>query len=104
MMKKLAERRKAREEDAREQFRSGLQYNQHVVNGSYGRNHPPSVEEDYGGEEDDEEEYKSQEEEFDDEVPSCILCPPEPAELVEQKNKNSILFLQDAMTEEQRME
>lgn len=66
MMEQLAERRMAREEDAREQFERGYD---HANGDRYGHGHPPPPEEeDYEDEEeeyeeDDEEEYDSQEEE-----------------------------------------
>lgn len=66
MMEQLAERRMAREEDARGQFERGYD---HANGDRYGHSHPPppdeeefeDEEEDY--EEDDEEEYDSQDEE-----------------------------------------
>ena len=66
MMEQLAERRMAREEDAREQFERGYD---HANGDRYGHSHPPppdeeefeDEEEEY--EEDEEEEYDSQEEE-----------------------------------------
>ena len=65
MMEQLAERRMAREEDAKEQYQRG--YN-HQNGGGYGHSHPPPDEEEYEDdeeeyEEDEEEEYDSQEEE-----------------------------------------
>ncbi|PMD48928.1 hypothetical protein L207DRAFT_448201 [Hyaloscypha variabilis F] len=83
MMEQLAERRMAREEDAREQF-SNPNYG-HPPNGSmhthsHNHNHPPQPDdEEYDDDEDDEEEYDSQEEDYDEEE-------------------------MDSMTEEQRME
>ncbi|CEJ82288.1 Putative Stress response protein NST1 [[Torrubiella] hemipterigena] len=77
MMEQLAERRMAREEDAREHFARGYGH----PNGSYPapHNHPPPEEDEYDEEEDEEDDYEdSQEEEYDDE--------------------------EDQMTEEQRME
>ncbi|ESZ96459.1 hypothetical protein SBOR_3191 [Sclerotinia borealis F-4128] len=85
MMEQLAERRMAREEDAKEQY-ANANYG-HPPNGSmhphshgHVHNHPPPPEEDdYDDEEDDEDEYDSQEEDYDEEE-------------------------MDTMTEEQRME
>ncbi|CAD6446722.1 2d150ccf-d702-4181-87ea-72db8da9a262 [Sclerotinia trifoliorum] len=85
MMEQLAERRMAREEDAKEQY-ANANYG-HPPNGSmhphshgHVHNHPPPPEEDdYDDEEDDEDEYDSQEEDYDEEE-------------------------MDSMTEEQRME
>ncbi|TWU71986.1 Stress response protein nst1 [Metarhizium rileyi] len=77
MMEQLAERRMAREEDAREHFSRGYGH----PNGSYStpHNHPPPEDDDYEDEEDEEEDYEdSQDEEYEDE--------------------------EDQMTEEQRME
>ncbi|KAL7937303.1 hypothetical protein V8C35DRAFT_292137 [Trichoderma chlorosporum] len=79
MMEQLAERRMAREEDAREHFARGYGH----PNGSYStpHNHPPPEDEDYEDEEEEEEEEDyddSQDEEYEDE--------------------------EDPMTEEQRME
>ncbi|GAB0132290.1 hypothetical protein EsDP_00000731 [Epichloe bromicola] len=77
MMEQLAERRMAREEDAREHFSRGFGH----PNGSYSNphNHPPPDDDDYEDEEDEEEDYEdSQDEEYGDE--------------------------EDQMTEEQRME
>jgi hypothetical protein len=99
MMEQLAERRMAREEDAREQF-SNPNYG-HPPNGSmhthsHNHNHPPQPdEEEYDDEEEDEEDYDSQEEDYDEEEMVCrggdcyIACSD---------------LQQDSMTEEQRME
>lgn len=78
MMEQLAERRMAREEDAKDQYSAN--YPHPVNGGNYpAHSHPPPAEDDgddYG--DDEEEEYDSQEEEYDEE--------------------------EDTMTEEQRME
>ncbi|KAM4067049.1 salt tolerance down-regulator domain-containing protein [Hirsutella rhossiliensis] len=77
MMEQLAERRMAREEDAREHFSRTFGH----PNGSYSapHNHPPPEEDEYEEEEEEEDDYEdSQEEEYEDE--------------------------EDQMTEEQRME
>ncbi|KAL6699129.1 hypothetical protein J3F84DRAFT_393490 [Trichoderma pleuroticola] len=77
MMEQLAERRMAREEDAREHFARGYGH----PNGSYSapHNHPPPEDEDYEDEEEEEEEdYDDSQDEYEDE--------------------------EDPMTEEQRME
>ncbi|KAJ9148954.1 Stress response protein NST1 [Pleurostoma richardsiae] len=82
MMEQLAERRMAREEDAKDQ--SYARSFSHNVDGAdlMGHNHPPPPppveEEEYDEEDEEEEEYDSQEEEYDEE--------------------------EDTMTEEQRME
>ncbi|RKF59810.1 Stress response protein nst1 [Erysiphe neolycopersici] len=83
MMEQLAERRMAREEDAREQF-SNSNYNQPphtaIPSHSHQHNHPmPPEDEDCDEEEEEEEEYDSQDEDYDEEE-------------------------MDTMTEEQRME
>lgn len=73
MMEQLAERRMAREEDAKEQY-ANVNYG-HPANGSmhphshgHLHNHPPPPEEDdYDDEDDDEDEYDSQEEDYDEE-------------------------------------
>lgn len=99
MMEQLAERRMAREEDAREQF-ANPNYG-HPPNGamhphSHGHNHPPPPDdEEYDEEDEEEDEYDSQDEDYDEEemvrggTCSCAEC------------SN---FEQDTMTEEQRME
>ena len=102
MMEQLAERRMAREEDAREQY-SNQNYG-HPPNGalhshSHSHNHPPPPDDegDYeDDEEDDEGDYDdSQDEDYDEEEMvgegwcGCGAC------------SN---FIQDTMTEEQRME
>ncbi|KAI0125462.1 hypothetical protein BJ170DRAFT_596718 [Xylariales sp. AK1849] len=79
MMEQLAERRMAREEDAKDHFVSGS-YG-HSLNGASmpnSHNHPPPDDDEYDEEDEEEEEYDSQEEEYDEE--------------------------EDTMTEEQRME
>jgi hypothetical protein len=75
MMEQLAERRMAREEDAREQF-SNPSYG-HPPNGSmhthsHNHNHPPQPDdEEYDDDEEDEEDYDSQEEDYDEEEMVC---------------------------------
>ncbi|KAI0597794.1 salt tolerance down-regulator-domain-containing protein [Biscogniauxia sp. FL1348] len=78
MMEQLAERRMAREEDARDHYSTGYG---HAVNGgslSNPHNHPPPEDDDYDDEDDEEEDYDSQDEDYEEE--------------------------DDTMTEEQRME
>ncbi|KAF7550822.1 hypothetical protein G7046_g7895 [Stylonectria norvegica] len=97
MMEQLAERRMAREEDAREHFSRGYTH----PNGSYSNAHthpPPEEEEEYDDEEDEEEDYEdSQDEEYEDEEvysnPSVMPFQP-----------HTECCCQDQMTEEQRME
>lgn len=72
MMEQLAERRMAREEDARDHYTGGYE---HAVNGdsqSNLHNHPPPEEEEFDEEEEEEEEeYDSQDEDYEEEeVPS----------------------------------
>lgn len=97
MMEQLAERRMAREEDAREHF-SSRTYGH--PNGSYStpHSHPPPDDDEYDEEEDEEEDYDdSQDEEYEDEEvysnPSMIVS-----------LSHTECCCQDPMTEEQRME
>ena len=96
MMEQLAERRMAREEDAREHFSRGYGH----PNGSYSNphNHLPPEEDDYEEDEDEEDDYDdSQEEEYEDEevYSSPSLMP---------SKSHTECCCQDQMTEEQRME
>ncbi|KAI0011584.1 hypothetical protein F4779DRAFT_189273 [Xylariaceae sp. FL0662B] len=78
MMEQLAERRMAREEDARDHYAGGYG---HPVNGgslSNSHNHPPPEDDEYDEEDEEEEEYDSQDEDYEEE--------------------------EDTMTDEQRME
>ncbi|KAI1073970.1 hypothetical protein F5B20DRAFT_565342 [Whalleya microplaca] len=78
MMEQLAERRMAREEDARDHYAGGYG---HPINGSSlpnSHNHPPPDDDEYDEEDEEEEEYDSQDEEYEEE--------------------------EDTMTDEQRME
>ncbi|KAF5008167.1 hypothetical protein FDECE_5561 [Fusarium decemcellulare] len=96
MMEQLAERRMAREEDAREHFARG--YGQ--PNGSYSNSHshPPPEEDEYDDEEDEEEDYDdSQDEEYEDEE---VYSNPS----VMPSQSHTECCCQDQMTEEQRME
>ncbi|GAO18979.1 hypothetical protein UVI_02060530 [Ustilaginoidea virens] len=96
MMEQLAERRMAREEDAREHFSRGYGH----PNGAYSipHNHPPPDEDDYEDDEEEEEDYEdSQDEEYEDE--EVYSNPPTmPSEF------HTECRCQDQMTEEQRME
>lgn len=100
MMEQLAERRMAREEDAREHFSRGYGH----PNGSYSHphNHPPPEDDDYEDdeeeEEDEEDDYEdSQDEEYEDEeVFSNHSAMP--------SGFHTECCCQDQMTEEQRME
>ena len=71
MMEQLAERRMAREEDAKEQFMNpnyGHPPNGSMHSHSHNHNHPPQPDEDeYDDEEEDEDEYDSQDEDYDEE-------------------------------------
>jgi hypothetical protein len=79
MMEQLAERRMAREEDAREQYANGYG---HPANGGiaphhHGHNHPPPPdEEEYDDEGDEDEDYDedSQDEDYDEEEMVCFIC------------------------------
>ncbi|KAI6086277.1 salt tolerance down-regulator-domain-containing protein [Hypoxylon rubiginosum] len=78
MMEQLAERRMAREEDAKDHYTGGYG---HAVNGNSlpnPHNHPPPEDEEFDEDEEEEEEYDSQDEDYEEE--------------------------EDTMTEEQRME
>jgi len=98
MMEQLAERRMAREEDARAYANQNYG---HPPNGAmhpphtHTHNHPPQDDEEYDDEDDEEDEYDSQDEDYDEEEMvgdrqcGCDAC------------SN---FMQDTMTEEQRME
>ncbi|KAL2683162.1 hypothetical protein Neosp_007629 [[Neocosmospora] mangrovei] len=97
MMEQLAERRMAREEDAREHFSRGYGGQ---PNGSYSHphNHPPPDDDEYDDEEDEEEDYDdSQDEEYEDEevYSNPSVMPPQ---------SHTECCCQDQMTEEQRME
>ncbi|KAK5996683.1 Stress response protein NST1 [Cladobotryum mycophilum] len=97
MMEQLAERRMAREEDAREHFSRGYSH----PNGSFSNphTHPPPEEDEYEEEEDEEEDYDdSQDEEYeeDEEVYSNPSVMP--------SKFHTECCCQDQMTEEQRME
>ncbi|OAA72886.1 stress response protein nst1 [Akanthomyces lecanii RCEF 1005] len=96
MMEQLAERRMAREEDAREHFTRGFGH----PNGTYPapHNHPPPEEEEYEDEEEEEDDYEdSQDEEYEDEeVYSSSSAMP--------STYHTEHSLQDQMTEAQRME
>ena len=98
MMEQLAERRMAREEDAREHFTRGYGH----PNGSYStpHNHPPlDDDDDYEDEEDDEDDYEdSQDEEYEDEE---VYSDPS---LMPSSTFHTECCCQDQMTEEQRME
>jgi hypothetical protein len=85
MMEQLAERRMAREEDARGQFDRGYD---HANGDRYGHSHPPppdeeefeDEEEEY--EEDDEEEYDSQDEEVGNLLGAVLSCLEKPCVLM----------------------
>ncbi|CAG9977598.1 unnamed protein product [Clonostachys byssicola] len=97
MMEQLAERRMAREEDAREHFSRGYGH----PNGSYSNphNHPSPEDDDYEEEEEEEEEDydDSQDEEYEDEE---VLSNPS----MLPSRSHTECCCQDPMTEEQRME
>lgn len=96
MMEQLAERRMAREEDAREHFSRNYGH----PNGSYStpHNHPPPDDDEYEDEEDEDEDYEdSQDEEYEDEE---VYSNPS----VMPSKFHTECCCQDQMTEEQRME
>lgn len=94
MMEQLAERRMAREEDARDHFARGYGH----PNGSYSASHThPPEEDEYEDEEDEEEDYDSQDEEYDDEEVYSNPSEMPPKSYTE-------CCCQDQLTEEQRME
>jgi hypothetical protein len=100
MMEQLAERRMAREEDAREQY-ANANYG-HPPNGSmhshaHSHNHPPPADdEEYDEEDEDEEDYDSQDEDYDEEEMVCLGCATESVPFTNVR--------QESMSEEQRME
>ncbi|KAK7429341.1 Stress response protein nst1 [Neonectria magnoliae] len=96
MMEQLAERRMAREEDAREH----ISRNYGHPNGSYStpHSHPPPEDDEYDDDEDEEEDYDdSQDEEYEDEEVYS-----NPSMMPSQSHTECCC--QDQMTEEQRME
>ncbi|KAF6828279.1 stress response protein NST1 [Colletotrichum musicola] len=101
MMEQLAERRMAREEDAKEHFsRTGYG---HPANGSYSSHNHPPPEDDYDDEdeEDDEDYDDSQEEEYEDEEVSSSQY------TYDHKHSSTEHYCchhQDPMTDKQRME
>jgi len=74
MMEQLAERRMAREEDAKEQYNASYG---HPPNGAmhphpHNHNHPPPLdEEEYDDEEEEDDEYDSQDDDYDEEEMVC---------------------------------
>lgn len=67
MMEQLAERRMAREEDAKDHYTGGYG---HAVNGNSlpnPHNHPPPEDEEFDEDEEEEEEYDSQDEDYEEE-------------------------------------
>ncbi|KAL0936287.1 stress response protein NST1 [Colletotrichum truncatum] len=100
MMEQLAERRMAREEDAKEHFSRGYG---HPTNGSYSNHNHPPPEDDYDDEDEEEDEDydDSQEEEYEDEEVSSSQYN------YDHKHSSTEHYCchhQDTMTEEQRME
>ncbi|KAK1542064.1 stress response protein NST1 [Colletotrichum paranaense] len=100
MMEQLAERRMAREEDAKEHFSRGYA---HPANGSYSNHNHPPPEDDYDDEDEEEDEDydDSQEEEYEDEEVSSSQY------TYDHKHSSTEHYCchhQDTMTEEQRME
>lgn len=96
MMEQLAERRMAREEDAREHFSRGYGH----PNGPYSNphSHPPPEDEDFEDDEEEDEDYEdSQDEEYEDEE---VYSNPS----VMPSQSHTECCCQDPMTEEQRME
>ncbi|KAI5865127.1 hypothetical protein GGS23DRAFT_557812 [Durotheca rogersii] len=78
MMEQLAERRMAREEDAKDHYAGGYGHGMNGAPMSNSHNHPPVEDDELEEEEEDEDDYDSQDEDYDEE--------------------------EDTMTEEQRME
>ncbi|KAK2032028.1 hypothetical protein LX32DRAFT_636823 [Colletotrichum zoysiae] len=100
MMEQLAERRMAREEDAKEHFSRAYG---HPANGSYSSHNHPPPEDDYDDEDEEEDEDydDSQEEEYEDEEVSSSQY------TYDHKHPSTEHYCchhQDTMTEEQRME
>ncbi|KAH7310483.1 salt tolerance down-regulator-domain-containing protein [Stachybotrys elegans] len=96
MMEQLAERRMAREEDAREHFTRGT-YGHPPGAYSTPHSHPPPVEEDYEEDGDEEEDYddSQEEEEYEDDEVYCTPSVPLP---------HAECCCQDPLNEQQRME
>lgn len=99
MMEQLAERRMAREEDAREHFTRGYSH----PNGSYSNPHanppPPPDEDEYEEDDEEDEDYDdSQEDEYEDEE---VLSNPS---MIPSWSHTECCCQDDPMTEEQRME
>ncbi|KAK2770448.1 stress response protein NST1 [Colletotrichum kahawae] len=100
MMEQLAERRMAREEDAKEHFARGYA---HPTNGSYSNHNHPPPEDDYDDEDEEEDEDydDSQEEEYEDEEVSSSQYT---YDHKHSSTEHICCHHQDTMTEEQRME
>ncbi|OLN97207.1 Stress response protein NST1-like protein 1 [Colletotrichum chlorophyti] len=100
MMEQLAERRMAREEDAKEHFSRSYG---HPANGAYSNHNHPPPEDDYDDEDEEEDEDydDSQEEEYEDEEVSSSQY------TYDHKHSSTEHYCchhQDTMTEQQRME
>jgi len=100
MMEQLAERRMAREEDAKEHYTpNGYPHPNGLLPHSHHTHHnhpsPADDEDDYDDDEEDDDEYDSQEEDYDEEE----MVRSDDDEALNQANP-----AQDTMTEEQRME
>lgn len=95
MMEQLAERRMAREEDAREHFARGYAH----PNGSYSNphSHPPPEDDDYDDDEEEDDDYDDSQDEYEDEE---VYSNPS----VMPSQSHTECCCQDPMTEEQRME
>ena len=75
MMEQLAERRMAREEDAKDHYAAAYGHSVNGANIPNPHSHPSPEEEEYEEEEEEEEEYDSQDEDYEEEEVSTHWTP-----------------------------